>query len=355
MILKTRILKLLMKSNFNNFNDMDFPVPTPLKLQTNLKLNSMQNILFLGKEGSGRTTKMRTFLSEMLGDSVHKISRGTFELSKKGDKFIFFKSNYHTEIDFRLNNIKEKEFYNIFLKDYGQTMNIAYNIPKILVLKNCEKFTHMFEKKLCCLIDKYHISLRLIFISSKKFLLPALTSRTTTITIPSIKRKDVISYLLKHSKENKISITEKNIEEIVDMINNNCLSYNLKSIFELYEMSTINGKYASFYKPYTTIIDEQLEKIFNREITLKNFQKVREVLFDLYVNLYNTENFIKYVNKHIYKIFGKNYDFMSNYTKLATETDRNIQISNKDIIHIEKFMIGLIVLVNKYGDNKFFS
>lgn len=344
-----------MKSNFKTFNDMDFPVPTPLKLQTSLKLKDMQHILFIGKEGSGRTTKMRTFLSEMLGDSVHKISRGTFELGKKDDKFIFFKSNYHTEIDFKLNNIKEKEFYNIFLKDYGQTMNIAYNIPKILVLKNCENFTHMFEKKLCCLIDKYNISLRFIFISSKKFLLPALTSRTTTITIPSIKREHVVSYLLKHSKENKIVITEKNIGEMVDTVYNNCLSYNLKSIFELYEMSTISGKYIGFYKPYTTIIDEQLEKIFNREITLKNFHKVREVLFNLYVNLYDMNKFLKYVNKHIYKKFSENYKFMTNYTKLVTETDRYIQISNKDIIHIEKFMIGLIVLVNKYGENNFFS
>ena len=344
-----------MKSNFKTFKDMDFPVPTPLKLQTSYELNGMQHMLFLGKEGSGRTTKMRTFLSEMLGESIHKISRGTFELGKKDDKFIFFKSNYHTEIDFKLNNIKEKEFYNVFLKDYGQTMNIAYNIPKILVLKNCENFTHMFEKKLCCLIDKYHISLRFIFISSKQFLLPALTSRTTTITIPAINRADVVSYLLRHSKENKIAITEENIGEMVDSVHNNCLSYNLKSIFELFEMSTINGKYTAFYKPYTAIIDEQLEKIFNREITFKNFHKVRDVLFDLYVNLYDMNKFVKYVNKRVYKNFSENYEFITNYVKLVTETDRYIQISNKDIIHIEKFMIGLVMLIDKYGENNFFS
>jgi Holliday junction resolvasome RuvABC ATP-dependent DNA helicase subunit len=113
--------------------DLDFKLNI-LNNFDKLKLDELNNLLFYGLPGSGKTIKIYAVLASILDNRVYDLKNINYEEDKK---IMTYKSSiYHIEIDkFNLGS-NEKLFIQSFLKTYTETKNIGLNLPKIVIVKN---------------------------------------------------------------------------------------------------------------------------------------------------------------------------------------------------------------------------
>lgn len=345
-----------MDKTFNNFEDLDFLKKQNFKLKglTKKNVENMDSFLFLGHEGSGRLTRARILLSEIFGGKI-KLSKKEIILDGKDKNiFNFERSNYHLEINMKMcTHINDNNLYEYFLKDFVKTKNIINNKPNVIIFKHSELFSSKFESIICVLIDKYFISCKFIFISTRKFN-KLLNSRLFIFKFNNIKKEVIKEYLMNYSQEKKIIIKENDIVEVLDTIYKNELCYNLNDILYLFDISTFQGHYEKFYDSYNIFIDNILKIIFSDNFIYNDLFKIRYCIYDLYTINYDSIKIIKYVTNYILNNFKNNYKFKCDYLKLTNNINKSILKCNKEAIHIEKFFLGILKLKYKYLIKKIF-
>ena len=340
-----------MKDNIREFSDLDFFGNINKKFNglTNIKFKNFSNLFIYGREGIGRILRVRILLSKLFNSQVvFNLKYAKCLLGKKHDEFNYLRSMYHIEIDLKMNvNLNDKVIYEDFLREYLETQNVIINRCKVIVIKSFELATEQFQKCVSSMIEKNHLTSKFILIGNKRFNNLNLRSKTLEISFGYIKKDDIIKYLREYSVEKGYIIHDNQFEDIVETCKKNDGYYNLKNIFALFEMATISRRYCGFYKSYNCFIDNILEKIMKNNFKFKSLAVLRSDLYDLYTSTVPVVETIKYIYRYLINKYNENKVFCFELTKGTNDTDLFLKMSNKDVIHLERYIVFILTLKNK--------
>ena len=164
-----------------NIDELDFNLDI-LKRLKNIKIDEINNLMFHGLNGCGKTIKIYALLSSIFDKRVYDLKNIMFEEDRKN---IPYKSSiYHIEIDPINLGSNEKLFVSSFLKSYCETRNIGLNIPKIILIKNADKLSKLSQLALRRIIEKNYYTSKFIFeVSNMSGIIEPLISRCLLIRV----------------------------------------------------------------------------------------------------------------------------------------------------------------------------
>ena len=79
-----------------------------------------------------------------------------------------------------------------------------------------------------------------------------------------------------------------------------------------------------------------------------DLHKIRQGIYDLFTCNYNAKDIVRYIHKYISKHFGNHHKFMMDYIRLTNEINISVNNCNKEVIHLEKYFVGILKLKYKY-------
>jgi hypothetical protein len=313
----------------------------------NFDIVTMPNLIFYGNKGCGKTTKIYAFLCSLLCEKVYNLKYNEIEIDKR--IFKFKSSIYHLEIDALelLNN--ERLFFQNYLKDYCDSINIGLNIPKIVVILNFEKINKNSLLMLRKLIESNYIKTKYIFESSNMSTIPeSLITRFLTLRIKSPNKEEIEKVLNSIIKKKRISMSKKVLNSIIDFDKNYKLYYDLNTIFSAfnYYLSTKELLVDNYHK----IIDEILNIILNskNKKNLETISQLKAICEKIFINCYDVCDLVNSINNILMNKFNKNDKLIMNILDLSCKTNINlVKSTGKYFIHLENYFVKLILLINK--------
>lgn len=334
---------MLSKLDINcvEFKDLYFQKSINTKLE---RMNSLINMGFIGKNGLGKRTRIYCLLHKLYGIQLTKTNKRNISVkTKKGSIDIeYYRSDIHIDIDLTIYKNK-RELFKEFLEPYMATISVLNNYKKIIILRNSHNFKEDILKILSIIIEKYNKNAVFIFIGNK-IQNAKIKNQITLIKFPDIPDNDIRTIIKNKYKE----ITYKNIDKLI--IKNKAFNTtnNLNNIFNLLELSIIDGEYIDFESNITEFIDELLDIIHNKKFKFTMMSKIKELLYNIYCFNYPIIDVIKYMLKNIIKKWGDNnkkYNFLHKITQKTSEISLNMLKTTKEIIHLEHFVVYYISLI----------
>ena len=182
-----------------NLDQLDFKCDILNKYSKN-NVDSLNNIIFIGINGSGKTIKVYAFLCSLFNNKVYDLKNIEFE---EDGKIIQYKASiYHIEIDALELLTNEKLFFNNFLKNYCVTRNIGLDLPKIIYIKNAEKLnkqSYLFLRKV---IETNYKSCKFIFeMRSLSGVPESLQSRFFIVRIKMPQESEILNCLINYTTQ----------------------------------------------------------------------------------------------------------------------------------------------------------
>lgn len=334
--------------NISFFEDKPFLEDLHFKMDLllgfkSVNIDAMNNLLFYGQPGSGKTTKIYALLASILNDKkVYDLKNTIFEEDKK---VIVYKSSiYHIEVDAVNLGSNEKIFIHSFLKDYTENRNIGLNLPKIVFIKNVDKMSEQSQLSMRKIIERNVYASKFIFEITKfdKFA-EALKSRCLCIRVPMPKVEDIKICLQKYSLFKNYEITDNEIDIVIKNSNIIPYKYNLKKIFGHYRYFIVTRK--EFHFLYHDYFNEIVELI-NKKPSFVSMAKIRELINDMYINLVPMEDLMEYIYYTIHKKYINNNVFLVNLIDIYAKTNNRLCQGNKECLHAEYFIISVISLIH---------
>lgn len=328
-----------------NLDEIDFP-HIYLKKYSLLNLDNLNNLIFCGLKGSGKTIKIYAFLCSLLNKKVYDLKKQTFECD---NKCVQYKTSiYHIEIDALELLTGERIFFNNFLKEYCETRNIGLNLPKIIYIKNAEhlnKLSFLFLRKL---IEKSYLTCRFIFeITSASSVPGPLLSRFFIIRIHMPSQTDILSCLKNYLYRKEKNIEEEVLNQLIEK-SKKTNQYNLKNIFGMVRYYLVTGKYFEFF--YNQYQNKILDTIFNKNLNMNEIYSLKGIIEDMFVNLIDSTELISFLN---YQIFNKldelkiqHNDLKCELIQIALKHDLNIKKGNKEFVHVLNYIIDVIECIH---------
>ncbi len=333
--------------NISFFDDKPFLEDLYFKMDKllafkSINIDELNNLLFYGVSGSGKTTKIYALLASIFNDKkVYDLKNIIFEEDKK--TIVYKSSIYHIEVDAINLASNEKLFIQSFLKGYIENRNIGLDIPKIVFIKNVDKMSEQSQLSLRKIIEKYTYTVKFIFEISQynKFSEP-LKSRCLCIRVPLPKIEEIKLCLIQYSILKNYKITDDEINTIIKNSNIIPYKYNLKKIFGHYRYFIVTGK--QFHFLYYDYFKEIVELI-HKKPSFVSMGKIRELINDMYINLVSMKDLIEYIYYTTYEKYKNNNIFIDNLINLYSDTEYRLNKGNKECLHVEYFIIAVISLI----------
>jgi replication factor C subunit 3/5 len=330
----------------HNFNDF---IVHKDKINIYKKYDLSNNILIYGPSGSGKRTIIYNILNNIYGLKVYNLKE--IFMDDMGGKHYFpmYGSDYHFEIDISNYLNKDRLLIEDFIKETSNTMNIKTNQRKIFILLNSDKLSIVVQNSLRVIIEKSKS--KFIFITNKLSKISSiLRSRFIEIRIPSPTDNEIDALIDNIILKEGYKITKRNKTSILDKcINKNCM----KEVLYNLEINFLSGKYKSFTMSYIEKINNIIE--LSKVLTIENFIKVRELIFDLYVTDTDPNIIIKKLLDYYFKRIKNSHKNKCNchvyICNNAIKCDYGILKGNKFPIHIEKFIWTCEKIINYCDDN----
>ena len=309
-------------------------------------IDSLNNLIFYGSKGSGKTTKVYAFLCSLFNNKVYDLKSNTVDYDSKS---ISYKSSiYHIEIDALELLTGEKVFFTNFLKDYCSTRNIGLGLPKIIYIKNFEhlnKISYLFLRKV--IENNYKTSKFIFEVSSMSGVPQSLLSRFFLIRIKLPSENEIFTCLKNYTKRKNIIIEDSIINNILTKTKK-YNKYNLKHIFGFLRYYIITGKYFDFF--YDQYTEKIIKIIFSKPINLKEIYSLKDIIEDMFVNLIDGSEIIYTIYDNIYerlKLLNNitnelNIELNQKLIEISVKHELNIKKGNKEFIHVLNFIINII-------------
>ena len=330
--------------NFDFFNDEN---SIYTKYYNSLKdVNNIQHLIISGKNGIGKKSRFYALLYKLFNNnSIYNIKNKIIDYDNI--KINFNYSNYHIEI--KLDNYQNNELDTIYkyLKEYSESYNIGYNIPKIIVLFNINKIHNIFQKKIKFLLDYNIKTSRFIFINNNNNnIIKDILSRCIIIRIPVPKYNEIKNIIIKNANKNNIICNDSDINMIIQSSYEEDLDINIKNILDKFQLSFINNNFEIYKFNYVKLLNNIYLILNKKNINLSDLEKLRNITFDLFSNLIDTKDIIKYLLKKILINDKINNDLKLKILDLANDIIININKCHKDIIILENFYISILNILN---------
>ena len=330
-------------------NDLDFKIEQLSKfINSDIDLNMMNNLLFYGPKGSGKTTKIYSLLATLFDKKVYDLKNLVHEHDKK---IMNYKGSiYHIEINPLDLITNEKVFIQTFLKTYIETRNIGLDIPKIIIIKEANYLSAQSQMALRRMIEKNYMSAKFIFeITSLSNFSEPLISRCLLFRVPLPKIDDIKICLKKNVEKNGIT-NQDYIEDIVDYIIKESMlidgNINLKKIFGFYRYFIATRERFKFI--YYDKINEIFDYVCSKRISFINLKKIRDIIHELYINTVPMDEIINFIFYKTLEKFGdKNQNFREELIKITVDCDKLLKKGNKECLHAERYVVSVIDLLLK--------
>ena len=330
-------------SEFDFYNDDDCIYT---KLFTSLDdIVNLQNMIIAGLPGTGKKTRVYSLLSHILGNSIYKIKNNIIEVNNI--KISFKYSIFHTEINLKDYTHSELDIIYKYLSDYSQSLNIGFNIPKIIILHNFNNTDKIFQKKLKILLDNNITTSRFILIcNTYNNIISDITSRCLIIRIPCPNKNNIKNILIKTANKYNINYSDNDLDIIIDSCIQEDMFPNIKNIINKFELSYIKGTFNLYKLNYINTLDNIYNSLIKKNVCLKDIINIRNLTHKLFVNTVSSNYIIKYITNKLIKNNKIHIDVK--YNILNHSTNINIKLFNchKELIILEYFFIGIIKILN---------
>ena len=323
---------------FNDYENTNTEIIQLLK--TMIQINNL-NIIFIGKQGCGKTTIINTLIKEYYNYQDH--SEETKHESNTGYQ------PQNTNV-LRINSLKEQgiNYFRNDVKIFCQTSSTIKCKKKILVLDDIDTINEQIQQIFRNCIDKYSNNVHFICsCNNTQKVIENLQSRLTIIQLEPLQTSNIIHIINKIIVNEKLSIDSDAIDFILS-ISNNCVNIILNY---LEKFKILN----SFALPSSTPKTQQNHQRSNHDINsvsvieMSKAQKGvdEKITLDIAMNICTNINFVilkKYTelikngeeSLHdaiclIYSIYDKGYstiDILDTYflfikfTDILTETEK---------------------------------
>ena len=313
-----------------------------LKYYKSVNIYDLPNFIFKGVAGSGKTTQINALLCSILDKRIYKLTNRKIEIEKK--EFKFLSSIFHLEIDIIDFIGYEKLFFNHYLKDYISSINIGFDIPKIIFIKNIDKLSKQVLLYFRKFIENYNKTAKFIFEVRNINVLPEpLKSRFLIFFVRSPTKENILNIIDKTLKKNKIKLSKSIILKILDTESKYNLYYNLKNIFIQLNFYILTKEFLknNFYY----LIDEIIKIINNKNINFKSLLLLKSYLEKIYINCYDCNDLIYSINYNLSQKYKNNIEYIIKLNTLTIECENDlIKSTGKYLIHLEKYFVKIINL-----------
>lgn len=325
-----------------NLDEIDFKHPILNEYKKISFFESMNNLIFHGCKGCGKTIKIYSYLCSIFGKNIYDIKNISYEEDKK---IMNYKASmYHIEINPIILGSNEKLFIQSFLKTYIETINIGLNIPKIIVIKNADLLTKQSQMILRKFIENNSTSKFIFEINNLSNLIKSLQSRCLFIRIPMPSIKDIKLSIQRFLSKRNIKLDENIIDDIINDSNKINIFINLKKIYGYLTYYLVTNKKFNFI--YYDQFFEILNFIYNKKISFTHLKNIRDLVNDMYINLIPLNELITFIFYNIYKSYSENVYIIKKLIELTCEIDINIKKGNKECIHVEYYIISVIDILH---------
>lgn len=304
-------------------------------------INTINNIILYGKNGSGKYTFAKCILYKLFGKDIYKTKKIILKLEDKNLKDIsIIASSYHYEIylnDYLLNN--KKSLISI-IRELCETKNINNDNYKFILIKNADFICKETLIKIKNISETYYSTCKFIFTTNSTSILSKyLKGLFEFIRVPCPSIDEIKQYLKDICFLEKIIYDDKIIEYLIEKSGKN-----MNVLMYLFEMSYPNKE----YKPQENIINIKLDKLIKHinSKKIENILIIRKELYDILANNINKIYIYKYiVNSYLYQDISHNHK--AKIVEAAATFQHRSCDAYRETIHLEGFLIKIMdILVN---------
>jgi hypothetical protein len=325
------------------YDEIDFPNDI-LRKMIHVNFSNLQNMMVYGKGGCGKTVHIYSFLASLLGTKdIYSIKTTIYEEDRKEIQYRY--SPYHIEFSPLDLMTHESLFIKDFLKEYVKSKNVSFDIPKLVYIKNAEHLSENSQKSLGIMIEKNIESVRFIFeCNTISPFLESIRGRFCKVRIgyPS---KEQIDGVIRKIIVDKFQ-REVREEELVECYRIGEFYQNhMKHIFSSLFSYLITGKW--IYISAMHKIDRLLEIIQNENIENSHFERIREIIQELYIDCVSHDIILPYMMKKLFQKY-QNQDERKCHelASLWAHYDRIMKMGNKSTMYLECFIVNIIEVLH---------
>jgi len=310
--------------------------------------DNIHNIQLYGPESCGKYTLAKFFIKNYYNDNCY-LNEEEIHIDNKD--IIYYKSNFHSEIIFDRYNFNsylfmkkffKKLFFNLKIQNLGQ-------YKYIFILKNI----HFLKSDILKILKYYIENSNFIFIIITRKYLKYLGGFFYNIRVPTPNKKSILVYLKKIKSEEKLKITNKKLESLID-------KRNLTDIINFLEILKIYGN--NFEKKSKKIEIEE----FNNNSRINNICKqvmkpsinnliiIRDTLSDLLLENYcSTEILVKlfyFIQEEMkfYNIDDKISEYFMELISIISDGEHRLKKGLRELHHLEYVIVRIMNLNKKF-------
>lgn len=309
--------------------------------------NNLPNLLFHGKDGSGKKSLIRMFLKRIFGQDLKSI-KVNYQIKGYGSNNLEIdipQSLYHIEI-FPNGTGLDKYLVQEVIKEYASKHVLSLSTDKkfkVIWIHNVQNLSYYAQTALRCTMEKYSSTCKFILSGNQlSKIIEPLRSRCLMVRIPSPDDKDIMRVLMNISlKENRI-LDLDSYNEIISYCGNN-----IKDAIMYLEMKYHNIPIKVSWKEYLSDIIELMNKALKKQLTGSNIEKIRYILYKIFITNIDGTTIIKELLTQLLENFSK-FNLTYEIVELCTKYENSLSKGKRSIIHLEAFIYNVMYLVNNH-------
>jgi replication factor C subunit 3/5 len=333
--------------NFNEFISNDNLKKTFIKF---CSIQNFPNILLTGNPHSGKKTLMEIFIKNF-NNLEDKIITKKVDMNLSSNKnviFSFDSSPYYMKINPSDYGIYDKNIISEFISDFSSTPNVLSDLKKIIIIDKIDKLSVYAQECLRSIIDKNNQVTKFILIGNNySGITESLKSRALHFKINTISSNELDSLIKKIEINENIKLLHK--QKIINEIFNFDNFLNIKTFIHLIQMNCIYQNYELKIKKR---LNELIDIIIEDEVNDLFIDKMREILYEYYVNHFPSKHYVNYIINQIINKNDLNENDKLEIIKYGLDTLLLLKKGNKEMIHMEIFIYKIKnLLIKKLESN----
>lgn len=315
------------------------------------EINNLTNIIFYGPTGSGKSTLLYALIRHLF--NIEEIKKDYRKLQLPSTEIMYMDCVNFLEISPSDYKLQDRVVITEFIKEIASTRSVKSFFKKedtprykIVVMNSIELMTESAMAALRRTVEQHANNIRIIMITNdiSKIIKP-IRSRAYCIFVPSPSDIEISELLKKIEEENNLNCNTKELNKIIEFGEGNLhkIFYN----FELYlninnsENKRIKAPLIDIRMDYEKDLDEICIKVLKTS-TAQTILACRKLFYYLLSNQVNSKTILNRMLENFLNI-GKEKEVLNLFSKYKKRLDD----TNKEIIHLEAFILGIMCLFEK--------
>ena len=341
---------LIDKYRPDTFDDLDFNQDTNRSLIELSKADNIPHIIFEGRRGSGKKTRINAFLKQKFGELTIKNQYMEFKVSSNKKKIVNLHvkySRYHYQFNPSIHGVFDRSILNQFINNIVPYQKLSSFPYRIIVVEDADNLTTEAQSSLRRTLETRISRCRFIFLVNKENnVTDQLYSRCLTIKNAS-PTEDQIFAILQNILKKEVAGGSKIASITSDETLKDIVSHSQRNldIAMQYLHKVLVLKLSSFNLPKIDARYVHVYTIVDLLVSGKNLDIVKDIREQTYILLVNgilPTNILKMVFNNILEKIPKiksNFRTINNICRIASERDDSLRLGGKALYHLESFFL----------------